>query len=128
VTLSQDQKHALYIGGGIALAALLWYLYQSNSSIITGSEPATVATPGAPGYMNYNVQPLNASPLVPPRNYAASGLGTGCCAGNDGCFNSNLDSGQSPVSMGQAMAYYQAQNPSFYNAFVDQLKVYKIGY
>ncbi len=124
--MNQDQKHALYIGGGILAAAVLWYLY-NQGSIVPGSAPATVATPDAPGYMSFNVQPLNQSPLIPPLDYALpSGLGCGCSSGNDGCFNSNLDSGQSPVSMGQAMAVYREQNPNLYNAILDQLKVYKV--
>lgn len=128
MTLTSDQKHALILGGGVLAVALL-YWWSSQNTIVPGTAPAEVANAAVPGYTDFNVQPLTQSPLIPPGSYRYNppgDIGCGCSSGNDGCFTSAIDSGQSPVSMQAAMLSYQAQNPQFYQAFLDQLKVYQI--
>lgn len=122
--MTKDQKHALYIAGGVAAVVALWYFMQRGQ---IAQAPAVEANPYVPNYIDYNVPPLTSVPGLPPRAVAQPGsLGCGCESGNDGCFTANLESGQNPVSMAQAMQIYRSQDPATYDQLVNQLGVYKI--
>ncbi len=109
MTMTKDQKHALYIGGGIAAIAVLFYLWsRAGVSIVP---PGSSVQPGpsiadVPGAMDYNVQPLVGPPSVAqsgalPNNRLNNPLiGQGCCSKYDGCFNNDpLASGNGPLSI-----------------------------
>lgn len=119
MTLTKDQKHALYIGGGVAALIVIYYLTRSSGAII----PTAVAVPDAgsfdatspPGYTTYNVQPLDIPApgvcnAIAPKDFA----GCGCVSRSDGCFTSNpLANGDAALSIAQLIADYGASFAEF---------------
>jgi hypothetical protein len=118
--VTKDQKHALYVAGGVAGLIALYYLWQQSQSAVIPAPSPSIASPG---YTDYNVPAINANPAIPAAAYNFPGQGgIGCgCATNSDCFTSNPDSGQSPVSLEQAMKIYSIINPDFANAFAGQV-------
>src|SRR5258706_16300058 len=101
MALTPDQKKALYIVGGVAAVAALFYLLQRQSTI---PETATSVQTGPgfvnspPGYTSYNI-PFQPPPSITPNPRLPLGAGYGCCNSNDGCFTASpLDTGRGPVA------------------------------
>jgi hypothetical protein len=115
--MTEDQKKALIIGGGLAAVGVLVWLTMKQTPM--PGNPATDPT----GYTTFNIPPpYQGSPVTIPR--AVQG---GCCSGNDGCFTSGqINTGNAPTGLGQLFAWYAASNPSFGSAFANQGQAFNI--
>lgn len=117
MTLTKDQKQALYVGGGaLALIVIFYLLNNGGNPAIPGT---AVALPPAgdgltgPSYMDYNVGGLAAPPSLAPLVNPQSGSGC-CCAGGDGCFTASpLDTGRGPITLDQLVNWYADDHPQF---------------
>lgn len=126
--MTKDQQTALYIAGGVAAIAALWYFARGT---VVQTAPEMVANPSVPGYTDFNMPSATAIPQLPAAVYETGAPGgCGCGSRNDGCFTSSIDSGQAPVSINQLTYQYANADPKGYNdflrSFLDQLAVYKV--
>lgn len=126
--MTEDQKKALIVGGGVAVIALaIWYASRGNGVVISGTPSGQTA----PGYTTFNIPPpagpssYQGSPVTigsPP-----SPVMGGCCSGNDGCFTAGQqNTGNAPTSLGQLFSLYAKSNPAFNNAFNSNVSAYTL--
>jgi hypothetical protein len=126
--LTADQKRALYIAGGVAAIAILFYMWRSNQGLPpTAREvnPAPTFDNSPPGYTTWNVQPLTLPPSIANPPIMDQVAGCGCKSSNDGCFSSSpIDTGRGPVSLNQLLATYAQSNKDLAGLFAATLAPY----
>src|SRR5258708_6279378 len=102
---------ALYVGGGIAALALVYYLLSRGTiSLPAGSSDipnVDTYNNSPPGYTVFNVQPANLSPVQPLSPLPPILPPSRCCDDRDGCFTSSpIDTGRGPLSVEQLVGWY----------------------
>lgn len=121
MTLTKDQKQALYVGGGALALIVIFYLLNKSNPAIPGSAVALPPSPDGslpgPSYMDYNVGGLSAPPSLSPQAVPGgipASMRCGCDTGTDGCFTSSpLDTGRGPVTLDQLVNWYADYHPGF---------------
>ena len=126
--MTDDEKKALIVAGGIGVIGLAIWLSKGGAVIPAGAAgvqnaPVGIATPG---YTTYNIPPFAGIPvsnLSTPSNDnpIAAVQGGACCGDGDGCFTAGgINSGNAPTSLTQLLNLYSKGNPNFLSAFASQ--------
>lgn len=131
--ITQDQKHALYIVGGIIAAGFIYGIMRSQMLIPTGtitdaqqtaSDPVSGYTPT---YSNYNMPPIVPVPLPSAdanNTAAAAGAGACCTQGNPCHSASPLDTGDTFSGLSNLLDYYKSTNPYYVQLVHEQVAQY----
>lgn len=123
----------LYIAGAVASLVAIAVLFKNKQNFGSGTvsdtpntaiaDPAGVSIQG-PGYTNYNMPPLNPSPLVPPGDVPAGDHGCGCPSAYGCAGPSQLDDGSAYTGLSQLLDFYKETNPVYQQAQQAQLQTF----
>lgn len=136
------KKDWLYIGGAVASIAALMLVVKHqnvlfgpgvisdtpNTALDMAGGTAVLGSGGSgTGYTNYNVKPLNPTPLpgTAPEELPAGQNGS-CSCSSYGCAGvSPLDNGSADTNLTAYLQFLQDTNPNFLNAYTTQMAPYQ---